>query len=199
MLCASYRQSLCSCRIRPSVRRPWTSVVLSAGLLKRRPGETQSRYNSTDPISKGASKGELDVPILTESINGRRRNYFYATISRVPSQAHPSSSIIPQPAPDIPPLGMAWEWAQNGITSRKRFRHVLPGMGGWFRAMFLPVGYPSSVHPAYAKVHVYQFLETFVWSTVGTRTFELPLLSVCTLVDDGYQSTGVRPMQSGDA
>ncbi|KAJ3075006.1 hypothetical protein HDU98_009567 [Podochytrium sp. JEL0797] len=36
----------------------------------------------------------------------------------------------------------------------------------WFRQTFLPIGFPDSVHPAYTKVHVLQFVETFLWSTV---------------------------------
>ncbi|TPX56246.1 hypothetical protein SpCBS45565_g08445 [Spizellomyces sp. 'palustris'] len=52
------------------------------------------------------------------------------------------------------------------------------GVLGWIKAMFLPVGYPGSVHPVYAKVHVYQFVETLIWSTVSVLCNQAMLSSI---------------------
>jgi hypothetical protein len=35
-----------------------------------------------------------------------------------------------------------------------------------FMSMFMPIGYPHSVHSVYAKVHLWQFIETMMGSAV---------------------------------
>jgi hypothetical protein len=35
-----------------------------------------------------------------------------------------------------------------------------------FMSMFMPIGYPHSVHSVYAKVHIWQFVETMMGSAV---------------------------------
>ncbi|KAJ3102232.1 hypothetical protein HK100_004401 [Physocladia obscura] len=39
-------------------------------------------------------------------------------------------------------------------------------INSWARQTFLPIGFPDSVHPSYSRVHILQFAETFLWSTV---------------------------------
>ncbi|KAI9017313.1 vitamin B6 photo-protection and homoeostasis-domain-containing protein [Gaertneriomyces semiglobifer] len=51
-------------------------------------------------------------------------------------------------------------------------------MRGWLKAMFLPVGYPTSVHASYKEVHIYQFFETFFWSTVSVLCSQAMLESI---------------------
>lgn len=48
----------------------------------------------------------------------------------------------------------------------------------WLREMFLPVGYPFSVHRCYARVHVFQFIETCAASLVTVMTAEALLTAV---------------------
>ena len=48
----------------------------------------------------------------------------------------------------------------------------------WIREMFLPVGYPFSVHRCYAKVHLFQFVETCAASLVTVMTAEALLTAV---------------------
>jgi hypothetical protein len=48
------------------------------------------------------------------------------------------------------------------------------------RELFLPVGYPYSVHRCYAKVHLCQFIETFATSLISVMTAEALLHSVGT-------------------
>ncbi|KAJ3260938.1 snoRNP complex protein nop56 [Chytriomyces hyalinus] len=48
-------------------------------------------------------------------------------------------------------------------TAESLLPHALQS---WFRQTFLPIGFPDSVHPVYTKVHLFQFAETFLWSTV---------------------------------
>jgi hypothetical protein len=50
----------------------------------------------------------------------------------------------------------------------------------WLRQMFLPVGYPSSVHRCYSKVHLCQFVETIATSIVSVMTSQALLTSVGT-------------------
>lgn len=57
----------------------------------------------------------------------------------------------------------------------------------WLREMFLPVGYPQSVHRCYAQVHIFQFIETCAASTVSVITTEslLSAVGVSSEVDRG--------------
>ncbi|KAJ3226511.1 snoRNP complex protein nop56 [Chytriomyces hyalinus] len=48
-------------------------------------------------------------------------------------------------------------------TAESLIPHALQS---WFRQTFLPIGFPDSVHPVYTRVHLFQFAETFLWSTV---------------------------------
>ncbi|KAG5458759.1 MAG: hypothetical protein BJ554DRAFT_960 [Olpidium bornovanus] len=63
--------------------------------------------------------------------------------------------------------------AHHALRGANRPRILRAGLSAyhsansWLRAMFLPVGYPSSVHPCYARVHWWQFVETVVWSAVS--------------------------------
>ncbi|KAI8622576.1 hypothetical protein BC830DRAFT_441262 [Chytriomyces sp. MP71] len=44
----------------------------------------------------------------------------------------------------------------------------------WFRQTFLPIG---SVHPSYIRVHIFQFVETFMWSSVTVLCSQSMLVS----------------------
>ncbi|KAJ3306590.1 hypothetical protein HDV03_004719 [Kappamyces sp. JEL0829] len=57
----------------------------------------------------------------------------------------------------------------------------------WLREMFLPVGYPYSVHRCYAKVHLFQFIETIAAQLVTVITAQALLTAVGTTSD---HSTG---------
>jgi hypothetical protein len=48
----------------------------------------------------------------------------------------------------------------------------------WLREMFLPVGYPNSVHRCYWNVHFYQFIETFAAQLVTVITAQALLTAV---------------------
>ncbi|KAI8824199.1 vitamin B6 photo-protection and homoeostasis-domain-containing protein [Fimicolochytrium jonesii] len=76
---------------------------------------------------------------------------------------------------------LSWNWVVDSAGPKSavdRLLDIVPSFGGWLRAMFLPVGYPASVHPVYAKVHIYQFLETFVWSAVSVLCSQAMLASI---------------------
>ncbi|KXS14932.1 DUF647-domain-containing protein [Gonapodya prolifera JEL478] len=47
-----------------------------------------------------------------------------------------------------------------------------------FRSMFLPLGYPESVHSTYARFHAWQFIETMIGSSVGVLCSQSMLASL---------------------
>ncbi|KAJ3334854.1 hypothetical protein HDU91_002489, partial [Kappamyces sp. JEL0680] len=66
-----------------------------------------------------------------------------------------------------------WSRAKNK-TSRSSW--IEPAT--YFRSMFLPVGYPKSVHPAYTKTHLFQFGESFCGSVISVLGSEALLSSL---------------------
>ncbi|KAI8896603.1 vitamin B6 photo-protection and homoeostasis-domain-containing protein [Globomyces pollinis-pini] len=51
-------------------------------------------------------------------------------------------------------------------------------LSNWIREMFLPVGFPNTVHRSYFKVHLWQFVETLAGSIISVLTAEAMLSSV---------------------
>jgi hypothetical protein len=114
-------------------------------------------------------------PILTELVYGRKRIYTsLQTISKTKS-ATASKGRIAAPLTISP---MSWEWVQpqeQGQTKKKEWYELRSSRKGSsvinsikqnMREMFLPVGYPDSVHDCYKKFHAWLFVETYVGSTV---------------------------------
>lgn len=94
-------------------------------------------------------------PLITETINGRTRSYY----------AHNNQLL-------------RWRWNEL-YGSSARLEAIFPAKSiQWFKQMFLPVGYPSSCHPVYAQVHVWQFIETMLGSTVSVLCSEAMLSSL---------------------
>ena len=82
---------------------------------------------------------------------------------------------------------------QESVNGRLRFYKIKDDQITWnwkdsttaigslqasFRSMFLPIGYPSSVHPVYGKVHLWQFFETWVGSLMSVFCSQAMLSSV---------------------
>ncbi|KAJ3158934.1 hypothetical protein HDU86_002103 [Geranomyces michiganensis] len=129
-----------------------------------RPTSDQSTNDTVSITQPPPSPPPQRTPLLTETLNGRKRNYFLAEGSSGERKSK-----------------LTWEWSKDTatLTALDRVGKVLPpGVFGWLRAMFLPVGYPHSVHPVYAKVHIYQFLETFIWSAVSVLCSQAMLSSI---------------------
>ncbi|KAJ3183032.1 hypothetical protein HDU87_007454 [Geranomyces variabilis] len=153
-----------------------------------------STTNDSDTIplgNKTSPPQQQRAPILTETLNGRKRNYFRSTADgNLLASGRESSKLT-------------WEWSKDTttMTALDRLGRVLPpGVVGWLRAMFLPVGYPQvnaevvdkqekgrqatafscgrCAILVYAKVHIYQFLETFIWSAVSVLCSQAMLSSI---------------------
>ncbi|KAI8373620.1 vitamin B6 photo-protection and homoeostasis-domain-containing protein, partial [Choanephora cucurbitarum] len=127
--------------------------------------------------------------ILTELVYGRKRIYTsLQTISKSKS-ATASKSRIAAPITTTP---MSWEWVQpqeestNSKQKREWYRlrqhssgiSVLNSFKQNMREMFLPVGYPESVHDCYKKFHAWLFLETYVGSAIGVLCSQAMLASL---------------------
>ncbi|TPX50491.1 hypothetical protein SeLEV6574_g00864 [Synchytrium endobioticum] len=94
--------------------------------------------------------------LLTESVHGRRRYY---------QQLSGTSHLV-------------WDW-KSDKSGLSVFERLLPRrLASYLRTLFLPIGYPSSVHPTYAKVHFWQFIETYIGSMVGVLCSEAMLTSL---------------------
>jgi len=86
------------------------------------------------------------TPLLIEELNGRRRIYYKFTKG--------NSKLY-------------WKWDID-----RDYRGIIPlGLKSWLRSMFLPVGFPESVHHCYTRVHQWQALETLIGSAVSKNLF----------------------------
>ena len=69
---------------------------------------------------------------------------------------------------------LTWKWQdskENSILS-------LYPLKAWMNTMFLPVGYPYSVHHVYASSHLWQFYETLIASTMSVLCSQSMLSSI---------------------
>lgn len=73
-----------------------------------------------------------------------------------------------RPSADKTSIDWTWDTETQDIGRAGVAWRLLPApLREWVRTLLLPVGYPSSVHSSYARVHVLQALETYIWSTVS--------------------------------
>lgn len=140
-----------------------------------KPIQLQTRFQSS--IEQFTSNSQTKhEPILTELVYGRKRIYTsLQTIGKTKS-ATASKGRIAAPVTTNP---MSWEWIQPAEDNNQQKKR------GWYQLkqnkngssainsikqnmteMFLPVGYPESVHDCYKKFHAWLFLETYVGSAV---------------------------------
>ncbi|KAI8644146.1 vitamin B6 photo-protection and homoeostasis-domain-containing protein [Parasitella parasitica] len=126
-------------------------------------------------------------PILTELVYGRKRIYTsLQTIGKTKS-ATASKGRIAAPVTTSP---MSWEWiqpAEDNNQKKKEWYQLKQNKNGFgalnamkqnMREMFLPVGYPESVHDCYQKFHTWLFLETYVGSAIGVLCSQAMLASL---------------------
>lgn len=76
-------------------------------------------------------------------------------------------------------LSLTWEnaaVAKEGVHAEPR--RGAGAIATWFKQMFLPVGYPRSVHPAYLRYHVWQFFETCMHALVSVLCNQALLESI---------------------
>lgn len=154
-----------------------------------KPIQFQKRFQSS--IEQFTSNSQTKPePILTELVYGRKRIYTsLQTIGKTKS-ATASKGRIAAPVTTSP---MSWQWiqpAEDANQKKKREWYQLKQNNSGFsalnsmkqnmREMFLPVGYPESVHDCYKKFHAWLFLETYVGSAVGWHTAKKNVDSVCT-------------------
>lgn len=162
----------------PKPRLPTCPASFASHMQHRKPIQFQKRFQSN--IEQFTSNSQTKTePILTELVYGRKRIYTsLQTIGKTKS-ATASKGRIAAPVTTSP---MSWEWIQpaEDTNQKKRewyqlkqnnsgssaFNSVKQNM----REMFLPVGYPESVHDCYKKFHAWLFLETYVGSAVGWYT-----------------------------
>lgn len=117
-----------------------------------------------------------EEPILTELVYGRKRIYTsLQTIGKATAATPSKNSIASSP--------MSWEWIHTAEDNskenkKKEWYQIKQKRGGFnfinsakqnMREMFLPVGYPETVHDCYKKFHSWLFLETYVGSAVSSR------------------------------
>jgi hypothetical protein len=101
-----------------------------------------SRKNSLKSTQKGqlpefTKPNSKQNSLISETFYGRKRLYYI----------------------DQNKLKNQWESEQD----QNRW---LSKVKSFFRSMFMPIGYPHSVHSVYAKVHIWQFFEYMMGSAV---------------------------------
>ncbi|CAO3613646.1 unnamed protein product [Mucor fragilis] len=170
----------------PKPRLPTCPASFASHMQHRKPIQFQKRFQSN--IEQFTSNSQTKTePILTELVYGRKRIYTsLQTIGKTKS-ATASKGRIAAPVTTSP---MSWEWIQpaEDTNQKKRewyqlkqnnsgssaFNSVKQNM----REMFLPVGYPESVHDCYKKFHAWLFLETYVGSAIGVLCSQAMLASL---------------------
>ncbi|KAJ3100176.1 hypothetical protein HDU97_002457 [Phlyctochytrium planicorne] len=144
---------------------------------------TKAATPQSPPLSSSRSWTTPVEKHLYEVVNGRRRIYHLPALSKAPPPPPPRSfwisflsffGLLGILGSTSPKLRFHWEdvHTSSGKDHQQKlgrdWMSYLPGgVATWIRATFLPVGYPSTVHPVYARVHWLQAVETFVWSTVS--------------------------------
>lgn len=151
-----------------------SSLSTSRLVLLRCPSQPTPRFfHATTKV-----KSNKEEPILTELVYGRKRIYTsLQTIGKATAATPSKNSIASSP--------MSWEWihtAEDSKETKKEWYQIKQKRGGFnfinsakqnMREMFLPVGYPETVHDCYKKFHSWLFLETYVGSAVSNE------LAVC--------------------
>ncbi|KAI9486879.1 MAG: vitamin B6 photo-protection and homoeostasis-domain-containing protein [Benjaminiella poitrasii] len=138
-----------------------------------------------------SSSHQRQEPILTEFVYGRKRIYTSLQTIGKTKAATASKGRIAAPVTTSP---MSWEWIQpiiedtSASKEKKKEWYQLetkPNSFSMFhsikqnlREMFLPVGYPESVHDCYKKFHIWLFLETYVGSAIGVLCSQAMLASL---------------------
>ncbi|KAL4244065.1 RUS1 family protein [Abortiporus biennis] len=80
--------------------------------------------------------------------------------------------------------GIEKEWKESDLAECPRYTSLTPWesitgrVSSWFRQMFLPTNYPHSVHPSYARYHIFQFFETTLGTLVSVLCNQALLSSV---------------------
>eukprot|EP00842_Homolaphlyctis_polyrhiza_P004744 jgi/Hompol1/5270/HPOL_004292-RA len=184
------------------LHRPQTILPLHLHLnlhfnLIQRP-KSMLRYSTKLPHKRSDARRKL----LTETLNGKTREYFFVPVDQ--NSLHRSGR--PQKPPttgsrfdlkqrlttDSHMLGaaataaaqhrqLAFKWL-SPVSSTKGAAAKTPKWAApivrWLREMFLPVGYPSSVHKCYAQIHIWLFLESMAGSAISVLTAQAMLTSV---------------------
>ncbi|CAG8559668.1 25269_t:CDS:10 [Dentiscutata erythropus] len=116
-------------------------------------------------------------PILKELLYGRTRIY----TALPPGSSHSPTSSKSSPTASSSPLYWQWQTTTSSTGVPEEKSKVLSFIGSIkqsLSAMFLPVGYPETVHECYAKFHVWLSLETFIGSSTGVLCSQAMLSSL---------------------
>ncbi|RCI04355.1 hypothetical protein CU098_001233, partial [Rhizopus stolonifer] len=121
-------------------------------------------------------------PILTELVYGRKR--IYTSLPTMAKGKSPTASKTRAASP-VTSSSLSWEWINPNEDStcyaekkKKTEFGAISAVRQNLTEMFLPVGYPESVHSCYKKFHSWLFLETYVGSAVGVLCSQAMLASL---------------------
>lgn len=136
--------------------------------------KTVSHNNYT---TNESTKNVDSKPILKELLYGRTRIY----TALPPGSSHSPTSSKSSPTASSSPL--YWQWqtttSSTGVPEEKsKVFSFIGSIKQSLSAMFLPVGYPETVHECYAKFHIWLALETFIGSSTGVLCSQAMLSSL---------------------
>ncbi|CAG8458108.1 14465_t:CDS:10 [Acaulospora morrowiae] len=141
------------------------------------------RYNSTSSSNENSSKADAsdenakNKPILKELVYGRTRIY----TALPPASSHSPTNSKSSPATSSP---IYWQWQSQtsnagGVPEeRGPVSSFIGSIKQSLSAMFLPVGFPDTVHECYTKFHIWLALETFIGSSTGVLCSQAMLSSL---------------------
>jgi hypothetical protein len=128
-------------------------------------------YNPVRPHKSHIASGLL----IPETLNGRERIYRISSNGKLEWYwSHEDVLIDSRSKSSTKRL----EKLKSTRPSFSRIQKILSSTNSHFRRMFLPIGYPHSVHRIYKSVHIWQFAETTVGSIVSVFCSQAMLSSV---------------------
>ncbi|KAG0797689.1 hypothetical protein G6F21_000329 [Rhizopus arrhizus] len=113
-------------------------------------------------------------------VYGRKR--IYTSLPTMAKTKSPTASKTRAASP-VTSSRLSWEWINpsednNYYAAKQKNSGAVSAVKQNLTEMFLPVGYPESVHSCYKKFHSWLFLETYVGSAVGVLCSQAMLASL---------------------
>ncbi|KAL1924504.1 uncharacterized protein VTP21DRAFT_4158 [Calcarisporiella thermophila] len=191
-------------RLLPTYTYPSSPNARLSLLLRCRPQSfatslpkfSYASFSTSRPPSPPESQGERratqpqNEPIILEELLYGRTRIYTSLPPRPTSPTHSKTSpSIPLTSSRKKSSPLPWYWrkpeaaatattTQAGDERNKKWFGGFGSMKQSLSAMFLPVGYPETVHECYKKFHLWQASETFVGSAVGVLCSQAMLASL---------------------
>ncbi|KAH6564787.1 hypothetical protein BASA50_006429 [Batrachochytrium salamandrivorans] len=179
-----------TCYIRPSpavmalvLCRNHTSPISTLHLTPVQ--KALSKPHSTTTAYPEHGSKSINPKVLTEYLDGRQRHYYlqptYHSLvgphHRKPVfkwADHKEGANVSTDKKNVYSMNTDHSYPPSFWTLASSYDRLV----GWLRDMFLPIGYPSSVHCCYKKIHLWLFVENVAGAAISVLTAQAMLTSI---------------------